>query len=383
MQETEDYYQILGVAPEADLESIRSAFRSKAHDYHPDGLGEASEAVRNLAEEQMKAVNRAYETLGESARRRSYDKEWVRVFSPPRPEVDPPCISFRDVTPGHLQTSTFVIRNAGGAFTTLRLNNPDSWVKISGYESLSDTDELPLQVDIEADVHEWGTTYVERITVALDQAVAELTVELTTKEADKSPDWVGPVGGQAPLAIRFARLGPECAEEGAARVLFGFPVLGAIIMGLMGAYAMISTVPFVGILFAPFAALFYAVLGAAFGVVPGVVCAGVLRFTLGAAHMAGELVLTGSQPSGRLRHAPAGAAFGMFGLALLGVLGGMGLAAAKATYTAYAGASIVGSYFGGISMAIYYGLGGAAAGIIVGGAAGAFVAIVYGSIRKP
>jgi len=65
--EFKDYYQILGVDKNADVESIKKAYRKKARKYHPDVSKEADSEVR------MKEVNEAWEVLGDAERRVAYD----------------------------------------------------------------------------------------------------------------------------------------------------------------------------------------------------------------------------------------------------------------------------------------------------------------------
>jgi curved DNA-binding protein len=66
--EFKDYYQILGVAPDADEKTIRQAFRKLARQYHPD-LNPGDKA----AEERFKAINEAYHVLADSEQRKKYD----------------------------------------------------------------------------------------------------------------------------------------------------------------------------------------------------------------------------------------------------------------------------------------------------------------------
>ena len=186
MEHREDYYQILGVDPESAAQEIRAAYRRKALDLHPDRLSHLSEAVRRSAEEEMKKVNRAYETLSDIGRRRRYDEDWLLSNSPPRPVVEPPVIVFRDAEPGVGQTGSFVIRNEGGPYRSIWVSDPDSWVQLTGYASLRADDELPLRVEIAASGREWGRYYTESIAVRLDGVEAAVRVQLRTKPAPAS-----------------------------------------------------------------------------------------------------------------------------------------------------------------------------------------------------
>lgn len=66
--EFKDYYDTLGVKPEAGEAEIKSAYRKLARKYHPDVSKEAG------AEERFKAVNEAYEVLRDKEKRASYDQ---------------------------------------------------------------------------------------------------------------------------------------------------------------------------------------------------------------------------------------------------------------------------------------------------------------------
>ena len=66
--EFKDYYDTLGVKPDAGDAEIKSAYRRLARKYHPDVSKEAG------AEERFKAVNEAYEALKDPDRRKAYDQ---------------------------------------------------------------------------------------------------------------------------------------------------------------------------------------------------------------------------------------------------------------------------------------------------------------------
>lgn len=63
-----NYYDILGVAKDASEEEIRSAYRKKAKQYHPDVSKEPD------AEAKFKEVQEAYETLNDPDNRAFYDR---------------------------------------------------------------------------------------------------------------------------------------------------------------------------------------------------------------------------------------------------------------------------------------------------------------------
>jgi curved DNA-binding protein len=66
--EFKDYYEVLGVKPDASEAEIKSAYRKLARKYHPDKNKEAG------AEDKFKAANEANEVLKDAEKRRSYDQ---------------------------------------------------------------------------------------------------------------------------------------------------------------------------------------------------------------------------------------------------------------------------------------------------------------------
>lgn len=63
-----DYYGLLGVAPDAPPEHIKSAYRKKAAQFHPDRNPEPDAAAK------FRAVQEAYEVLTDADRRKAYDE---------------------------------------------------------------------------------------------------------------------------------------------------------------------------------------------------------------------------------------------------------------------------------------------------------------------
>jgi DnaJ-class molecular chaperone len=71
-----DYYRELGVKRDADLETIKRAFRKLAHKYHPDVSRHGD------ADEHFKRVRAAYEVLSDPDQRAAYDAAQAAHRSP-------------------------------------------------------------------------------------------------------------------------------------------------------------------------------------------------------------------------------------------------------------------------------------------------------------
>jgi DnaJ-like protein len=71
-----DYYAILGANEDASPREIERLYKQQAHKRHPD---------RGGAEEDMKALNEAYQVLHNASARRDYDRERRRPVSKEAP----------------------------------------------------------------------------------------------------------------------------------------------------------------------------------------------------------------------------------------------------------------------------------------------------------
>ena len=240
MQSFEDYYEILGVSQTATSEEIKRAFLDKSYLLHPDRLAGVPQSAKNMAEAELKKVNVAYDTLKDERTRKDYDLEWRRINEKTKPAVEPPVLRFDNVKPHEIQTGTFVIRNLGGPYQKINISNPNSWLKIARWASLSDSDELPLRVEIEAEGKEWGKSYLEDIYVTLDDVAAKVTVQLQTMPEPafklvqvSSTRKVSPQSNVAPTPKKEAKPNKTSSRE---KRLLGLltvlSVIGALITGL-------------------------------------------------------------------------------------------------------------------------------------------------------
>ena len=75
-----DFYDILGVARDADTEEIKRAYRAAAKKFHPDAEGNSYF---------FRLIQQAYETLADPARRADYDRTG-REQAPRAPQPPPP-----------------------------------------------------------------------------------------------------------------------------------------------------------------------------------------------------------------------------------------------------------------------------------------------------
>lgn len=68
------YYVILGVSQDANFQEIKKSYRKLAKKYHPDRNKSAH------AEETIKKINEAFETLSDRRKRKQYDRESSNIF---------------------------------------------------------------------------------------------------------------------------------------------------------------------------------------------------------------------------------------------------------------------------------------------------------------
>ena len=98
MSNFEDYYEMLGVGPEATSEEISKVYEDKCWLLHPHGLRGRPEFTQRLAAEELKRVKRAYGVIGNPEKRQEYHSEWVGQKAKHARRQEPSSNTHRDGT---------------------------------------------------------------------------------------------------------------------------------------------------------------------------------------------------------------------------------------------------------------------------------------------
>jgi curved DNA-binding protein CbpA len=111
----DDFYALLEVPRDADQDQIKSAYREKVQEYHPDHNDDPR------ANAQFTALRKAYDTLGDPVERNAYDRmghlDYVakRLSGLPDPDVWAPDRSGDDATASDSATTSTGGTTAGGS----------------------------------------------------------------------------------------------------------------------------------------------------------------------------------------------------------------------------------------------------------------------------
>jgi molecular chaperone DnaJ len=87
-----DYYEVLGVSPDASADDIKRAFRQLAREHHPDATGGDA-----ASEQRYKEVSEAYAVLSDPQKRREYDAARSGIGSWSSPWASPFASTIEDI----------------------------------------------------------------------------------------------------------------------------------------------------------------------------------------------------------------------------------------------------------------------------------------------
>ena len=134
--------RILGVNESATESEIKAQYLYKAQLLHPDKNQDQTENIRHKAEAELSLVNQAFTFLS--------DSQHNPYKIPPKLAVEPAAIRFKDVNIGERKSTTLIIRNVGGPYTSVWMDNqPAPWLAVTGVKSIT-SERLPLEVTLES-----------------------------------------------------------------------------------------------------------------------------------------------------------------------------------------------------------------------------------------
>ena len=195
-----DHYRVLQVHQEAERDVIEAAYKKLAAKYHPDVNKDRG------ATGKMQQLNAARDVLTDPSKRADYDVLWrsqQSAGSAPRAHATPggsrrsstralpipivePAILTVEVADGRPGRAAFILKNAGGPYGRISLQVADrdsSCLQVLGYESLTGSDELPMQVTVEAHSSDCRKTRISHVLATLDGETAEVNVVIVPQYA--------------------------------------------------------------------------------------------------------------------------------------------------------------------------------------------------------
>lgn len=162
-----DYYQILGISPDASSKEIKECYKKLMMENHPDrfkGLkakyqAEGDEVLLEVLEEKIrqadeacKFINEAYEALSDPELRKAYDEETYEPKVPvPEIVVKPTKLSFGTLNEGQRKSESFTIENKGGPAVAVEIyweDDPD-WGELVIEPDPEET--FPIEVTVKVD----------------------------------------------------------------------------------------------------------------------------------------------------------------------------------------------------------------------------------------
>ena len=179
-----DYYEILGIPPNASFEQIRQIYRKLALLYHPD----TTPLDPAYAQEKIKALIEAYEILADPRKRAAYDLRRGSIpglgarQTPPRPQASPTKLDFGPLRRGETLTRRFTVTNLGGPVRKINFicSEEKSWFRVTKVTPFSAVTSylLVIEVTVETRTLCSGQRYAGWIAVDFDGVATRVSLEL-------------------------------------------------------------------------------------------------------------------------------------------------------------------------------------------------------------
>jgi hypothetical protein len=246
--------QILGVTESASEDEMKEQYLYKAQLLHPDKNQDKPEAVRKKAESELALINQAYAFLSNPGNN--------PYKIPPQLIVEPMGIRFKDIKIGEKKTTTLIIRNAGGPYTSIWIDNsPAPWLTVAAVKSIT-SERLPLEVTLECTgLGEPDNAYFCDLLIKLENEktqvvdTAVVKIELYTKSAATEPvlpktqelPVQGPVVAASPAEPQVRTVRPKNGgfSLGAFLIdILSFTVIGALVYFVLNLFIKITAAYF-------------------------------------------------------------------------------------------------------------------------------------------
>lgn len=203
-----DYYQLLGVQPDADQETIKRIYRRLIQLYHPDVAG------ASVDQDRIRELNEADEVLSDPERRARYDQfyrtqkvktepsqdtsayeesedwdaadDWESTAdSPPIPTLSPDQVDLGVLRSNETRSLTFSPDNLGGPATQWKLTHHpnEPWLSVT---TQSETFPSPITLRINPSLLQPGRRYTAEVIFALDGATTSALIKFHVAGIDSS-----------------------------------------------------------------------------------------------------------------------------------------------------------------------------------------------------
>jgi len=189
-----DYYEILGVTPDASVDSIRERLELLRLAWHPDKFHRAGDSHRIKAQEEFKQAEEAAHVLLDPLKRAEFDQHRRRKQSvPPAPQLSATELDFGVLTQGETKTRRLTIQNTGGQARTANvlLDNSAPWVQLQIAHAPPEDGFCPITITITASTQSLSPDqeYDDWLKIDLDGVTAKARLHIRTAEitASSSP----------------------------------------------------------------------------------------------------------------------------------------------------------------------------------------------------